>query len=162
VIFDWAARRVQTKNPPCQSARRVSENFLGNSKSPLAVFYVEQVALNRHVFKCDCKTLTLAATPAPSFMLECRVKVKTNVFPVKRDAGSVGLARGAVRPWRAAPLWLGSGFASLWGRVFVEHRRHGPALLPQERSRQVLREKRIVVRAGDSLLCVLTVFFLRA
>jgi hypothetical protein len=37
------------KNPPCQSARRVSENLLGNSKSSLAVFYVEQVALNRHV-----------------------------------------------------------------------------------------------------------------
>ena len=37
------------KNPPCQSAWRVSENLLRNSKSSLAVFYVEQVALNRHV-----------------------------------------------------------------------------------------------------------------
>src|SRR5229473_6292263 len=44
-----AAGREETKNPPCQSARRVSENLLGNSKSSLAVFYVEQVALNRHV-----------------------------------------------------------------------------------------------------------------
>src|SRR5213078_2077778 len=44
-----AAGRRETKNPPCQSARRVSENLLGNSKSSLAVFYVEQVALNRHV-----------------------------------------------------------------------------------------------------------------
>src|SRR6266446_7610204 len=44
-----AAGRGETKNPPCQSARRVSENLLGNSKSSLAVFYVEQVALNRHV-----------------------------------------------------------------------------------------------------------------
>ncbi len=37
------------KNPPRQSARRVSENLLGSSTSSLAVFYVEQVALNRHV-----------------------------------------------------------------------------------------------------------------
>jgi hypothetical protein len=44
-----AAGREETKNPPRQSARRVSENLLGNSKSSLAVFYVEQVALNRHV-----------------------------------------------------------------------------------------------------------------
>src|SRR5437660_661202 len=39
-----AAGREETKNPPCQSARRVSENLLRNSKSSLAVFYVEQVA----------------------------------------------------------------------------------------------------------------------
>src|SRR3989442_2078849 len=44
-----AAGREETKNPPCQSARRVSENLPRNSKSSLAVFYVEQVALNRHV-----------------------------------------------------------------------------------------------------------------
>src|SRR5438309_10441451 len=36
------------KNPPCQSAWRV-QNASGNSASSLAVFYVEQVALNRHV-----------------------------------------------------------------------------------------------------------------
>src|SRR5438552_135749 len=44
-----AAGRGETKDPPRQSARRVSENLLRNSKSSLAVFYVEQVALNRHV-----------------------------------------------------------------------------------------------------------------
>jgi hypothetical protein len=37
------------KNPPCQSAWRVSENLSGKLYSSLAVFYVEQVALNRHV-----------------------------------------------------------------------------------------------------------------
>jgi hypothetical protein len=71
------------KNPPCQSARRVSENFLGNSKSPLAVFYVEQVALNRHVFKCDRKTITLAATPAKSFMPERATDVKGGFLGAK-------------------------------------------------------------------------------
>src|SRR5260370_10579997 len=53
-----AAGREETKNPPCQSARRVSENLLGNSKSSLAVFYVEQVALNRHVLSVTAKRLT--------------------------------------------------------------------------------------------------------
>jgi hypothetical protein len=37
------------KNPPCQKAWRVSEVTSVNSTSSLAVFYVEQVALNRHV-----------------------------------------------------------------------------------------------------------------
>ncbi len=38
------------KNPPCQKAWRVSEELTSvNSTSSLAVFYVEQVALNRHV-----------------------------------------------------------------------------------------------------------------
>jgi hypothetical protein len=38
------------KNPPCQKAWRVSENLMSvNSTNSLAVFYVEQVALNRHV-----------------------------------------------------------------------------------------------------------------
>ena len=36
------------KNPPRQSAWRVSESFWELASS-LAVFYVEQVALNRHV-----------------------------------------------------------------------------------------------------------------
>jgi len=53
-----AAGRVETKNPPRQSARRVSENLLGNSTSSLAVFYVEQVALNRHVLSVTAKRLT--------------------------------------------------------------------------------------------------------
>jgi len=37
------------KNPPCQKAWRVSGGYSVNSTSSLAVFYVEQVALNRHV-----------------------------------------------------------------------------------------------------------------
>ena len=38
------------KNPPCQSAWRVSEELISViATSSLAVFYVEQVALNRHV-----------------------------------------------------------------------------------------------------------------
>jgi hypothetical protein len=40
---------------------------------------VEQVALNRHVFKCDCKIVTLAATPAASFMREKGAEVNRNV-----------------------------------------------------------------------------------
>jgi hypothetical protein len=52
----------------------------GKLKSPLAVFYVEQVALNRHVFKCDCKIATLAATPAASFMLENGAEVNSNLY----------------------------------------------------------------------------------
>jgi len=36
------------KNPPCQSAWRV-QKLSGTLLSSLAVFYVEQVALNRHV-----------------------------------------------------------------------------------------------------------------
>src|SRR5580765_6642127 len=79
VEFDSGSAEEKTKNPPCQSARRVSENLLGNSKSSLAVFYVEQVALNRHVFWCDCKTAALAATPANPFMPQRIADVK-NVF----------------------------------------------------------------------------------
>src|SRR5437773_10134215 len=63
-----AAGREETKNPPCQSARRVSENLLRNSKSSLAVFYVEQVALNRHV-SCDCK-----AVDSPQPQLYCLLR----------------------------------------------------------------------------------------
>jgi hypothetical protein len=37
------------KNPPCQKAWRVSGSYSVNSTNSLAVFYVEQVALNRHV-----------------------------------------------------------------------------------------------------------------
>jgi hypothetical protein len=53
----------------------LSENLLGNSKSSLAVFYVEQVALNRHV----------AATAAVFFMLENEGEVKK-----ERAAGEFG------------------------------------------------------------------------
>ena len=41
----------------------LSENLLGNSKSSLAVFYVEQVALNRHV-KCGLSAKTAATATA--------------------------------------------------------------------------------------------------
>jgi len=59
------------KNPPCQKAWRVSELLLYlNSTSSLAVFYVEQVALNRHVSPC----LRL-----PPFILELDVIVKAKV-----------------------------------------------------------------------------------
>jgi len=57
------------KNPPCQKAWRVSEVSV-NSTSSLAVFYVEQVALNRHVSPC----LRL-----PPFILELDVIVKAKV-----------------------------------------------------------------------------------
>src|SRR5260370_31916272 len=57
-----AAGRAETKNAACKSARRVSENLLGNSKSSLAVFYVEQVALNRHV------------SPQPQLTLLCLIR----------------------------------------------------------------------------------------
>src|SRR5438132_13833384 len=65
----------ETKNPPCQSARRVSENLLRNSKSSLAVFYVEQVALNRHV-SVRLQSSRLAATAAILFIAEGLREVK--------------------------------------------------------------------------------------
>src|SRR5882724_874389 len=50
VYGDEGSAEGENKKPSVpKSARRVSENLLGNSKSSLAVFYVEQVALNRHV-----------------------------------------------------------------------------------------------------------------
>ena len=56
------------KNPPCQSAWRVSEELISViSTSSLAVFYVEQVALNRHV---------MPLISADSFMLEAEPLVK--------------------------------------------------------------------------------------
>ena len=56
------------KNPPCQKAWRVSEELTSvNSTSSLAVFYVEQVALNRHVMPlsrllCLCYISNLLST----------------------------------------------------------------------------------------------------
>jgi hypothetical protein len=58
-----------------KDARRVSENLLGNSKSSLAVFYVEQVALNRHV-SVDRHRPTRRRIAATFFMLEKRRLVK--------------------------------------------------------------------------------------
>jgi hypothetical protein len=54
----------------------LSEILLGNSVSSLAVFYVEQVALNRHVSRITAKPVTLAATAATFFMLEKKRDVK--------------------------------------------------------------------------------------
>src|SRR2546430_206397 len=69
-----AAGREETKNPPCQSARRVSENLLGNSKSSLAVFYVEQVALNRHV------------SPQPQLYYLCLSRLQMSRAPSRHSA----------------------------------------------------------------------------
>src|SRR6266436_3038366 len=81
-----AAGRGETKNPPCQSARRVSENLLGNSKSSLAVFYVEQVALNRHV------------SPQPQLYYLCLSRLQmSSVLQSDPD----GLLDRRVRPIRA-------------------------------------------------------------
>src|SRR5258708_21535450 len=76
-----AAGRAETKNPPRQSARRVSENLLGNSKSSLAVFYVEQVALNRHV------------SPQPQLVLLC-----LSACPMSRGHETGHSRGGAFRP----------------------------------------------------------------
>ena len=67
------------KNPPCQSAWRVSENLSGKLYSSLAVFYVEQVALNRHV------------SPQPQLLFLClKSGKKSREKPVATDG-----ARGA-------------------------------------------------------------------
>jgi hypothetical protein len=42
-------RGGETKNPPAKECSEVSEKLSGKLTSSLAVFYVEQVALNRHV-----------------------------------------------------------------------------------------------------------------
>jgi hypothetical protein len=81
-----AAGRGETKNPPCQSARRVSENLLRNSKSSLAVFYVEQVALNRHV------------SPQPQLHYLCLSGLQMSRAPWPRVWVSVRL-RGLRAPW---------------------------------------------------------------
>src|SRR5437667_4886504 len=99
-----AAGREETKNPPCQSARRVSENLLRNSKSSLAVFYVEQVALNRHV-SVRLQSSRLAATAAISFIAEGLGEVKRGFWAEaglrrKRDRGfCIFWKEGARRCW---------------------------------------------------------------
>jgi len=70
----WAGRKGKQKSLRPKSARRVSEKLPGKLNSSLAVFYVEQVALNRHVF---------AATAADSFMPEQRTGVKSNIYEGK-------------------------------------------------------------------------------
>ena len=66
-----AARRGQIKIPPCQRVQGGSQKSSGKLDSSLAVFYVEQVALNRHVRRNrgytnlesitgDCQGITLA------------------------------------------------------------------------------------------------------
>jgi hypothetical protein len=59
--------------PKCLEGLRKSSEKLYSS---LAVFYVEQVALNRHV-KCDRNSDRLAATAASIFMLEKEGVVKS-------------------------------------------------------------------------------------
>ena len=91
------------KNPPCQKAWRVSElSFSVNSTSSLAVFYVEQVALNRHVTPC----LRL-----PPFILELEVIVKAKVTSPLADnifgvlcVKRVGVDRLLPGPGRMASL----------------------------------------------------------
>jgi hypothetical protein len=79
------------KNPPCQSARRVSEDLLGNSKSSLAVFYVEQVALNRHV------------SPQPQLLLLCLRRQRMSMLMYTVQTGyRKGDFQG--RPLQRAPL----------------------------------------------------------
>src|SRR5947207_10742864 len=46
--FSGPARR-EIKNPPCQRVQEGSQKLLRISTCSLAVFYVEQVALNRYV-----------------------------------------------------------------------------------------------------------------
>src|SRR5438445_5083939 len=86
-----AAGREEAKNPPCQSARRVSECLLRNSKSSLAVFYVEQVALNRHV------------SPQPQLYSLCLswLLMSRVVFLARIEAAAYSLPIGAQH---AAPL----------------------------------------------------------
>src|SRR5262249_52854662 len=54
------ARRVKIKSPPCQRVQEGLRNLLGNSTCSLAVFYVEQVALNRHVLPQLAASLFMA------------------------------------------------------------------------------------------------------
>src|SRR6266851_5227398 len=90
-----AAGRGETKNPPCQSARRVSENLLGNSKSSLAVFYVEQVALNRHVSP-QPQLYCLCLSPLRmSRVRECRLPITPHLRPGSVRAGAVARRRCA-------------------------------------------------------------------
>ena len=49
VEFDLGSAEGKQKTLRPKSARRVSEKLSGKLNSSLAVFYVEQVALNRHV-----------------------------------------------------------------------------------------------------------------
>jgi hypothetical protein len=55
------------------------KNVLGNSKSSLAVFYVEQVALNRHVSSTAAIAAGFAANTAVPFMLQYEGDVKGGV-----------------------------------------------------------------------------------
>src|SRR5579859_723775 len=47
--YDLGLTRREIKNPPCQRVQEGSQKLLRISTCSLAVFYVEQVALNRHV-----------------------------------------------------------------------------------------------------------------
>ncbi len=68
------------KNPPCQKAWRVSEELTSvNSTSSLAVFYVEQVALNRHVMPLS-RLLCLCYISKPLVNREVAEKMGSQQF----------------------------------------------------------------------------------
>jgi len=70
VEFDWGSAEGENEKPSVPKCSEGLRKLLGNSASSLAVFYVEQVALNRHVF---------AATAAALFMPERPAEVNTNI-----------------------------------------------------------------------------------
>src|ERR1700674_4619455 len=156
VEFDLGQRGGKTKNPPCQSARRVSENLLGNSKSSLAVFYVEQVALNRHVFWCGCKTATLAATPANPFMPQRIADVKSVFFRIWTAAQTslqVPFLRREARRG-GPPSKDHKPLASIRAGVLGEYFGDSLTLGTSEAACQILSQQRIALRAGDGFLGV--------
>jgi hypothetical protein len=59
-----AGSAEENKKPsvPKKARRALRKNFSGNSTSSLAVFYVEQVALNRHVYTIALKARPLFVT----------------------------------------------------------------------------------------------------
>jgi hypothetical protein len=78
-----AARRGN-KNPPGQRVLGGSQKiFLGNSKCSLAVFYVEQVALNRHVL---CALAKRPARRNPAHYL-CLIRKKMSRANRKSEQG---------------------------------------------------------------------------
>src|SRR5262249_4668566 len=89
VEFDSGSAEGNKKTLRAKDARRVSESLLRNSKSSLAVFYVEQVALNRHV--ADRRTFRTIDSPPLRLLL-----LSTNKCPLvkgKTVRPSLGVAR---------------------------------------------------------------------
>jgi len=75
---------------PKSAWRALRKNVLGNSKSSLAVFYVEQVALNRHVSSTAAIAAGFAANTAVLFMLENEGHVKRNETSRSMEAEASG------------------------------------------------------------------------